>query len=372
MNKIYTLIFLISLSIGATAQSLNYSNNANINIIDNAKAAVYSSDITVSGAPLAITDIAVTVNGLTHTTPGDVAIAVQAPTGQAMIIQNGFWSSFPATGITYMISDLGAAQPGQFDLPSSGTFKPAALGTTLPSFDSPGPGSVYSNPGPAMAGTATFASVFGGLNPNGVWKLWVIDISAGGSGNISNGWTLNINPTTPLPVDMTDFSATCLTQEQIEVSWITHNEENTKSFVVQSSSDGSFFNDTKEINAAGNSNIEMKYSLLIPHLYNKQFVRIKSIDLNGQFDYSNVLEVNCSNELPITISPNPFTTMFYLNNPSADFIQYQVIDLNGRVLQDGKTTSIKERINLGDAARGMYYLKTIRNNQSTTLKLFNQ
>lgn len=372
MKKIYSLIFICCLGFGVQAQTINYTNGTNINIADNSTATLYSSDIQVSGAPSTITDIAITLNGFTHSVPGDVAIAIESPSGQAMIIQDGFWSSFPASNLTYMLSDIGGSQPGQFDLPSSGTFKPTANSSSLPSFDLPGPGMTYANPGPSNAGTATFASVYGGSNPNGVWKLWIIDISAGGMGNISNGWTLTINPTVPLPVDLSGLSATCMANEQIEVSWITHNEENTKSFVIQSSSDGSFFNDDKEIKAAGNSNMEMKYSVLIPHKYEEQFVRLKSVDLNGQFDYSNVMEVNCSNDLPITVSPNPFTGSFYLNNPGAEFVQYEVIDINGKVLQSGRTTSIKEKIDLAEAAKGMYYLKMIKNNQSTTLKLFNQ
>lgn len=66
MKKIYSLIFICCLGFGVQAQTINYTNGTNINIADNSTATLYSSDIQVSGAPSTITDIAITLNGFTH------------------------------------------------------------------------------------------------------------------------------------------------------------------------------------------------------------------------------------------------------------------------------------------------------------------
>ena len=93
-----------------------------------------------------------------------------------------------------------------------GTYKPTAYLNNH--FPFPGPGSTYANPGPFAGGTATFASVYGGTNADGVWRLYAIDAVAGDFGSIDGGWSLTFttgacaSPTpaptpTPTPFDTT-------------------------------------------------------------------------------------------------------------------------------------------------------------------------
>lgn len=372
MKHIYLFTFLLFILSSLKGQTVAITNSSPINIIDNNKASLYSSNITVSGLTGNIASVSVTINNFSHSAPGDVAIALQAPNGTAMIIQEGFWGSTPASSLTYMISDLGTSQVGFWDFPATGTVKPSANSVPLPSFDAPGPLSSYTNPGPSNLGTATMTSTFGGLVGNGVWKLWVMDIASGDAGVIAGGWTLTINPTTPLPVHISKFDANCLSGDKVEVSWTTQNEENTSIFVIQSSTDGTYFEKVKELSAAGNSNMEINYKVSIPQLSSKQFIRIRSEDLDGKYTYSNVLNVDCSVKQDISVSPNPFSGSFYLNNPNGDYITYKVLDLNGRVMLSGSTHSNKQSIDLADLAIGMYYLQTRINNQEKTLKLFNR
>lgn len=371
MKHIYLLLTVIFISLASYAQTATYSNNSVITVIDNSPASAYSSDIIVSGFTGTISDVGVVINKFTHAAPSDVAICLESPTGVKMLLQDAQWGA-PANDITYMISDLGTSQVGVYDLPSNGTYKPTA-NSALVSFNAPGPGSSYANPGPAASGSATMASTFGSVTANGTWKLWIIDISSGDAGTINGGWDLIINPNTVLPVDLANFNTSCESNNILNVGWTTHNEQNSKNFVIQVSPDGSFFEDAKTINASGNSQIEMTYKASIAMPYANTFVRLKLSDLNNQATYSEVLEVKCGAGLPIVVSPNPVINNFTIDNPNGEFMQFELTDLNGKIVEKGTSKSVHHKVNIEEnLPSGIYLLRVKTSKGEVNFKLNKQ
>ena len=195
-----------------------FTNSAPITINDNAAASPYPSTITVSGIsgniPVTPGRVTVTLNGFSHTFTTDVGVVLVGPTGATLLLQDGVGDAAAGTSVsnlTYTFSDSGATRLPQ-TIWTAGTYMPTTY-FTGDSFPAPGPLLAYANPGPAAAGTATFSSVFGGTNPNGVWKLFVADFAAQDFGSISGGWSLEIAvpPANDAPVDIngdgkTDFT----------------------------------------------------------------------------------------------------------------------------------------------------------------------
>jgi subtilisin-like proprotein convertase family protein len=132
---------------------------------------------------------------MNHTFPDDIDILLVGPGGDKFIIMSdaGGTNDFVNTTITLddsagsLLSD-GGANP-------SGTYRPTNFGTG-DTFAAPAPPAPYQTP--ATAGTATFASVFNGKNPNGTWSLYVVDDVGGDAGNISGGWRITITTSTPV------------------------------------------------------------------------------------------------------------------------------------------------------------------------------
>lgn len=182
-----------------------FTNPEPITIPSQGIAIPYPSTINVSGLTGTISSVPgsvkVTINQLNHTYPADLGIVLVGPTGAALLLQDRVTNGEDAVNVTYTISDDGATRLPEDSGISPGTYKPTAY--FLHSFPAPGPGTNYANPGPAGGGTATFASVFGGTNPNGNWNLFVVDFSSGDSGSINGGWSLEIDVTPPAkaPVD---------------------------------------------------------------------------------------------------------------------------------------------------------------------------
>lgn len=175
-----------------------FSNTAPITI-NSASAAVtapvpwtaYPSTTTVSGMSGTITKLTVSLYGLNITRDSSLDVLLVGPTG-ANIIPLSDAGVTSSRDLFMTFDDAGATIPTSSVL-TQGTFKPYNLGTG-DVFASPAPAGPYNNPAPA--GSSTLASVFNGTDPNGDWKLYLVDDEVltpqGGAGSISNGWALNI------------------------------------------------------------------------------------------------------------------------------------------------------------------------------------
>lgn len=177
-------------------QADTFSSSSAISIPGSGSASPYPSSIAVSGVAGLVSSVSVTLNGLSHSDASDIDMVLVGPEGQALAFMSDLGSSFPVSGATITFSDSGASTPtGAL---AGGTFRPSNIG----------PGDTFAVPGPASyqsaapAGAATFASTFGGTNPNGTWKLYVVDDLAFYSGSVSGGWslTIDVNASSALPV----------------------------------------------------------------------------------------------------------------------------------------------------------------------------
>ncbi len=173
-----------------------FTNSGPITINDASIASPYPSNIVVSGIAGSIPNtpgsVKVTLCNFSHSFPDDVGIVLAGPTNAALLIQNGAGDDPDMVNVTYTLSDTGATILPDLTAWITNTYKPTTYYIN-DSFPFSGPGLAYGSPGPAGGGTATFNSVFGGTNPNGIWKLYVVDFESMDMGMIGCGWSLEIN-----------------------------------------------------------------------------------------------------------------------------------------------------------------------------------
>ncbi len=58
-----------------------------------------------------------------------------------------------------------------------------------------------------------------------------------------------------------------------------------------------------------------------------------------------------------TIYPNPFKKTFTINLPTAIEASFEILNLSGKMIENGKITNHKKIINLGNIPEGTYILK---------------
>jgi len=174
--------------------------------VQNATATPFPSTVSVSGLTGTISSMSLTLSNVSYSFSNDIDVLLVGPGGQTLIpiaaIGPNTGGGEAASNSTLTVSDSGTLPSATTPWGSSPSFKPVNYGQVPNGTVSgengfneywwpPAPAPPYGDPG--QTGTATFASQFGGTNPNGTWSLYVITTSGGdGTGAIGGGWSLNI------------------------------------------------------------------------------------------------------------------------------------------------------------------------------------
>ena len=168
---------------GTTDTVLSKTNGATVTLVDAASASPYPSSIAISNMAGTISKVTATLRGFSHTYPSDVDMVLVSPGGQVVSLMGAAGGGTSVSGATITFDDEAPAALGEPIV--SGTFLPSGTAETM---NSPAPAPPY---GSAMAD-------FNGGDPNGTWKLYALDASAGDSGSIAQGWSISVTASEPL------------------------------------------------------------------------------------------------------------------------------------------------------------------------------
>lgn len=132
-------------------------------------------------------DANVTLQSLSHEFPPVLDVLLQAPNGRRAIIMadaGGNQIGVDVTNITLTLDDQAAASLPQFSRLGAGRFKPTN--------NDNGPDDFFPPPAPAGTTDNVRLATFTGINPNGIWRLFVNDELDGFTGSFGAGWSLTI------------------------------------------------------------------------------------------------------------------------------------------------------------------------------------
>ena len=154
----------------------------------------YPSQITVSGVPGTITDVNVLLHDLTYSYPADLDVLVVSPQGIAVLVMSDAGGTDDiansVTLVDLVLDDQALTQLPENVSLTSGTFRPLDDDSDTGSFNATDD---FLTPAPASGGSVL--SAFNGLDPNGTWRLYVIDDEPGPPDlgqQIGGGWCLDI------------------------------------------------------------------------------------------------------------------------------------------------------------------------------------
>lgn len=172
-----------------------------------------------------------------------------------------------------------------------------------------------------------------------------------------------------LPVQLLSFKGSVQDNNTV-LNWKTENEVNTSRFLIERSEDGTNFTaigNVPSIRTSGSQVLDYAYtdansaSRQLPVLY----YRLRIVDLDGAYKYSNVVAVTFANPNGIiTLSPNPVAqeTTVSILAPQDGSVKWVLVDNAGRVVMRNSLTVRKGnvatlKLNMSQLSAGMYYLK---------------
>jgi hypothetical protein len=185
----------------------------------------------------------------------------------------------------------------------------------------------------------------------------------------------------PLPVTLTALKGQ-YANGVASLTWATQQESNSSHFTIERSNDGSSFGSIGQVAAAGNSNVEKAYRFNDIKVNNGvQYYRLKAVDKDGSYSYSNTVAVQVSIKgIHLTgVYPSPFTDKLNiaLTAENGTMAILRLLDNTGRQLRlqtnaVNKGTNNLSLSNLGSLAKGLYWIEVIMDGRAQSQKVMKQ
>lgn len=176
--------------------------------------------------------------------------------------------------------------------------------------------------------------------------------------------------TNPLPVKIYNFNAKKI-NDHILVSWHTAFEQNNDHFEIEKSEDGIAFRTIeKYIKGSQNSNTLLKYEFMdVEKTISNVYYRIKQIDNDANYSYSNVIHYVNQSEIEVVFSPNPITDELVIASSKNIETEIEVYDISGKILFKSIYHDNLIQINTASFPTGVLFIKVNQNGMNTVKRV---
>lgn len=209
-----------------------------------------------------------------------------------------------------------------------------------------------------LTGTISFTITATGASGTGTFRL--DDFTLTGS--------------TILPVELASFNTT-KSKEAVELNWTTASEINNDHFVVEYSKDGVNFTELDRVEGNGTTNREMNYSYMHESPASAMnYYRLKQVDYDGAFEYSDVRSVNFKSEtgrafsLYPTITDTKVTVQY---KQDIENVKLAIYNMQGQLVYNNTVVN-GESVDVSALKVGTYIAQLVSSNELQTLRFIKQ
>ena len=160
-----------------------------------------------------------------------------------------------------------------------------------------------------------------------------------------------------LPLKLLAFNALMLRNDYIKLVWHTAEEINTEAFIVEYSANGISFNEVGRIASSGEASGEYAFQIKKGQ-GNESFFRLRMIDMDDKFQYSNIVRVNHPSHKDIQILNTGTHNSIII--ASSERQEAVILNLQGQRLKKILLPGGMQTIKVSDLQKGWYLLSTAK------------
>lgn len=203
-----------------------------------------------------------------------------------------------------------------------------------------------------------------GCNPSGLINFNnAVYFSANDETDLNELWKINMGTTVPLK--LLSFAGYKKIKE-VDLQWRTENEINTSHFEIERSANGRNFIHIDNVTATGRS-INSYSGIDDAPLNGINYYRLKMVDKDGTFTYSETIKINFAVNNFVAVIPNPASDFIVVAN-AEQYKTLRLVDINGKEVRRFEK-NINNRYNVTGISKGIYLLQLLTDDTMEVKKI---
>jgi hypothetical protein len=159
-----------------------------------------------------------------------------------------------------------------------------------------------------------------------------------------------------LPIKLLAFNAAKNNNGTAKVWWVVNGDDNITNYVVEKSLNSKDFISIGNVKPMGSNNYEFNDSKVLD---NTTYYRVKFVDANGSFKYSNIVAVTPKKSIKLEVFPNPATETVVISYPKTTVVgNVRLTTLEGKTLMNQNVSigATQSSLNVSNLVSGSYII----------------
>jgi len=201
----------------------------------------------------------------------------------------------------------------------------------------------------------------------------ISNLTSAGSDDIFVAKYTGCNCGIVLPIELLSFTATAEENgddRKVRCNWSTASETSNDYFAIQRSVDGVNFEQVGTVQGTGNSTATLHYVFYDEHPFlGLSYYRLKQVDYNRQYSYSNIEAVYFGGVEIVNLYPNPANSLINIETSAKTPFEINIMNVYGEIILKQQTVGSQYTIDVSKFESGIYFIQAVSQGKTYNHKI---